>query len=379
LSTPTDTRKRTRMSAAERREVIELAALDAFAERGYHGASIDEIARRSGVTPPVIYDHFDSKLGLHRRLLERTRDELLAMWQVELAGDDPPRERIPRALEAWARYVEEHPYAPRMFFTETTGDPDVRAIHLEIQAENRVALGAILGGEPGADRIAGSGDPEALEMAAEVIRSGLTGLAIWWVDHPEVPRERIVATAVNAVWVGLERAATAAAEERPPLSGERVLLRPAGEADVEPLAAILAEPDVARWWGERSPEWVRDELVADGDGWVIEVAGEVAGWLEAYVEPEPEYERVGLDLFLATRFHDQGYGTEVLRLAIAHFTARGHHRFTIDPAAGNERAIRAYAAVGFEPVGVMRGYEREADGSWRDGLLMDLLAGDEPA
>jgi len=43
-------------------------------------------------------------------------------------------------------------------------------------------------------------------MAAEVIRSGLTGLAIWWADHPDVPRERIVTTAINAVWIGLERA-----------------------------------------------------------------------------------------------------------------------------------------------------------------------------
>ena len=42
-------------------------------------------------------------------------------------------------------------------------------------------------------------------MAAEVIRAGLTGLAIWWSDHPDVPRERIVATAVNVVWIGFER------------------------------------------------------------------------------------------------------------------------------------------------------------------------------
>jgi aminoglycoside 6'-N-acetyltransferase len=55
--------------------------------------------------------------------------------------------------------------------------------------------------------------------------------------------------------------------------------------------------------------------------------------------------------------------------------SRGHHRLTIDPAAANERAIRCYAAVGFERVGVMRQYERAADGSWHDGLLMELLAG----
>lgn len=54
---------------------------------------------------------------------------------------------------------------------------------------------------------------------------------------------------------------------------------------------------------------------------------------------------------------------------------RGHHRLVIDPAADNEPAIRCYAAVGFRPVGIMRRYERDADGAgWHDGLLMDLLA-----
>ena len=75
---------RRRLSAAARREVIERAATEVFAEHGYAGASIDEIARRSGVTPPVVYDHFASKLDLFTRLLERTRDELLEMWVEQL-------------------------------------------------------------------------------------------------------------------------------------------------------------------------------------------------------------------------------------------------------------------------------------------------------
>jgi AcrR family transcriptional regulator len=195
---------RKRLPAAERRELIERAATEVFAERGYHGAGMEEIARRSGVTPPVVYDHFDSKLDLHRRLLERTRDELLAMWSEQLAGDEPPAERIPRALDAWARYVESHPYAARMFFQETTGDPEARAVHERIQAQGRAVLATLLGTEPGAEGIGGA-DQQGLEMAAEVIRAGLTGLAIWWSHHPEVPRERIVETAVNAVWIGFER------------------------------------------------------------------------------------------------------------------------------------------------------------------------------
>jgi hypothetical protein len=93
-----------------------------------------------------------------------------------------------------------------MFFSETTGDPEIAAVHREVQAGSRAMLGAIVGAQPGGAALAGSTDPVALEMAAEVIRAGLTGLAIWWLDHPEVPRERIVATAVNAVWIGFERA-----------------------------------------------------------------------------------------------------------------------------------------------------------------------------
>jgi AcrR family transcriptional regulator len=184
--------------------LIERAATEVFAERGYQRAGMEEIARRSGVTVPVLYDHFDSKLDLHRRLLERTRDELLAMWREELAGDEPGEQRVPRALDAWARYVEEHPFAARMYFQDPTGDPEVRKVHAEVTGPARAALGAILGEEPGGANIAGA-DELSLEMAAEVIRAGLTGLAIWWLDHPEVPRERIVETAINAIWLGFER------------------------------------------------------------------------------------------------------------------------------------------------------------------------------
>jgi AcrR family transcriptional regulator len=169
-----------------------------FAERGYAAASIDEIARRSGVSAPILYDHFASKLDLHGRLLERTRDELLAMWREALAVNAPDEERFPLAIDAWARYVEANPYAARMFFRETTGDPEAIAVHQRVLTESQASLGQILGGEQ-------AGDPVALEMVAVVMRAGLTGLAIWWLDHPEVTREQIVATSVNVIWVGLER------------------------------------------------------------------------------------------------------------------------------------------------------------------------------
>jgi AcrR family transcriptional regulator len=194
---------RRRLPAAERRELIEQAATRVFAEHGYAGASIDEIARRSGVSPPVVYDHFASKLALFTRLLERTRDELLAMWVQELAGAESTDLRMRRAFTAWAAYVEQNRFASRMYFLEATGEPQARAAHREIQAQGRAALSAILGQQPSAQRIAR--DADGLEMAAETMRAGLAGLAIWWDDHPDVPRERIVETAMNVLWIGFER------------------------------------------------------------------------------------------------------------------------------------------------------------------------------
>jgi AcrR family transcriptional regulator len=195
---------RKRMPAAERREVIVRTATELFAERGYDGASIDEIARRAGVSAPVIYDHFASKQKLYEHLLERTRDELLAVWREHLFTDEPAAVRIPRALDAWARYVETNLEAARMYFRDPTGVPAVREFHRAIHDQGRAALGAIIGREHGAENIAGA-DREALELAAEIMRAGLAGLAIWWADHPHVPRERIVTAAVNVLWVGFER------------------------------------------------------------------------------------------------------------------------------------------------------------------------------
>ena len=196
---------RKRLTAAARREVIELAAMKLFAERGYHGAAMDEIARRSGVSTPVVYDHFESKPALHRRLLERTRDELLAMWRESLGGEGTPEQQIAEAFDAWARYVQAHPYAPRMFFRETTGVPEIRQAHRQIAAEANGALAEILGGLPGASNLSSGGAPLVFAMASEVIRGGLTELAIWWGEHPDVAREQIVATAMNTVWIGFER------------------------------------------------------------------------------------------------------------------------------------------------------------------------------
>jgi aminoglycoside 6'-N-acetyltransferase len=156
------------------------------------------------------------------------------------------------------------------------------------------------------------------------------------------------------------------------LSGERLLLRRAVDADREALGLILSEPEVMRWWGAFDPETAFDEL---GSSFVIVVDGDVVGWLLFEEEDWWQYRHAAFDIALATALHGRGYGQEALRVLIRWFISRGHHRFTIDPAADNERAIRTYAALGFKPVGVLRAYESRG-GAWHDGLLMDLLAGE---
>jgi RimJ/RimL family protein N-acetyltransferase len=104
---------------------------------------------------------------------------------------------------------------------------------------------------------------------------------------------------------------------------------------------------------------------------------ESAQWLGGSVEDTPDYRHAGIDLFLASDHQGRGLGPEEIHLVAPYlFEVRGHHRLTIDPAAENLRAIHAYERVGFRPGGIMRQYERGRDGTWHDGLLMDLLVGE---
>ncbi|MFD6681897.1 GNAT family N-acetyltransferase [Micromonospora parva] len=164
------------------------------------------------------------------------------------------------------------------------------------------------------------------------------------------------------------------------LRGRAVTLRPATAGDVPALTVIRADPEVRRWWrgGDDLADSVRADL-ADDDlhVYAIEHDGRVIGAIQWYAESDPDYRHASLDVFLDPAVRGAGLGGDAIRTLARHLIDEyGHHRFTIDPAAANSAAIRAYAKVGFRPVGVLRRYERGADGRWHDGLLMDLLADD---
>ncbi|WP_326955251.1 GNAT family N-acetyltransferase [Amycolatopsis sp. NBC_01286] len=163
----------------------------------------------------------------------------------------------------------------------------------------------------------------------------------------------------------------------PIIHGARVLLRTISAKDRARVSEILATPEVARWWGDAAHEVDGlYEVEAGYTSYVIELDGLVVGIIQSCEELEPQYRHAGIDISLHPDFHGRGLGTDALRTLARHLLDNGHHRLTIDPAASNETAIRVYTKLGFRPVGVLRRYERAPDGTWRDGLLMDMLVGE---
>lgn len=171
----------------------------------------------------------------------------------------------------------------------------------------------------------------------------------------------------------------------PSLPGRQCVLRPVSVDDVDALTRILAEPDVAMWWERYDRDRVRDELVADGEGGSFAIlpladgdeTGPVVGLIQYYEQDDPDYRHAGVDLFVDPAVAGRGIGRDaILTLARHLIDAGGHHRIIIDPSSGNERAISVFKAIGFREVGVMRRYERRADGSWGDNMLLELLAED---
>jgi aminoglycoside 6'-N-acetyltransferase len=160
------------------------------------------------------------------------------------------------------------------------------------------------------------------------------------------------------------------------LRGNQVTLRPVTADDVPALAEFFAVAEVAEWWPGENGERLRANLEeGDGVGLVIELDGRMIGYIQWYEETDPDYRHATIDITLHPAFCNRGLGTDALRTLCRHlFDDLGHHRITIDPALVNTRAIASYRKVGFRDVGIMRRYERANDGTWRDSLLMDLLA-----
>jgi aminoglycoside 6'-N-acetyltransferase len=162
------------------------------------------------------------------------------------------------------------------------------------------------------------------------------------------------------------------------LDGAVVRLRPAARSDIPDLVAIRRAPQVYERWrgGDDMVAAVEEDFAEPGvTKYVIELEGRVVGWIQWEAEDEPDYRHASMDIYVDPAVHGRGVCTDAVRTLARHLIVdHGHHRLIIDPAADNAAAIRCYSKVGFRPVGIQRLSERGPDGTWHDGLLMDLLA-----
>jgi aminoglycoside 6'-N-acetyltransferase len=142
------------------------------------------------------------------------------------------------------------------------------------------------------------------------------------------------------------------------------------------MLEIFTSPATAPWWHSYTLERCHEDLDwPDDHQFAIELDGEMIGIVQYSEEDEPDYRHASMDIALHTDVIGRGLGTDALRTMARHLVDdRGHHRITIDPAVDNTTAIASYSKIGFKPVGIERQAERTADGTWRDALLMDLLA-----
>ena len=207
----TEERTRRRLSAGERRERILAAATEVFAERGYNGASMGEIAARAGVVASVIYDHFGSKRELAVHLLELHGAALIERTIVELEPA-PPRELVRTSIDLFFRFMEQDPFVWRFLFRDPPADAEIATAHKRIQSQATEGITAMIrGARQPAATLAGVEYERATVMLAKTAQEGLQGLAKWWFENRDVPRDEVVAIADALLWEGfgtlLERTA----------------------------------------------------------------------------------------------------------------------------------------------------------------------------
>lgn len=198
---------RRRLPRAEReRQMLDVAAR-VFAARGFHAATMDEIAAEVGVTKPMLYAYFGSKEGLYLESVDRAGADLLDRLRGAASADLPPDRRLWAGVLAFLQFVEEHRAGWSVLYNEmaSSGGPFAERV-AEFRRAIALLIDAVL-------REAGDGmDPaEGVTGSAEPLAHALVGagesLANWWLAHPEASREQVATHLMNFAWIGLGRLA----------------------------------------------------------------------------------------------------------------------------------------------------------------------------
>ena len=195
------------MPRADRERQLLQAAGQVFARRGYHDASMDEIAALADVSKPLLYAHFGSKEGLYVAYIDRSGRELEARLVAASGPHEDRARRIRAPITEFLAFVEEHRDAWTVLYSSLSSSPSLADEVATLRRRIARAIRGLLGGEQ-------TGDPSPPDLAHDGVADAIVGagesLANWWLEHPDVPREEVADWLVSLV----DAAATTAARAR---------------------------------------------------------------------------------------------------------------------------------------------------------------------
>jgi AcrR family transcriptional regulator len=189
--------------AVRSEQLLELAD-QLFAERGFHAASMDELARRAGVSKPVIYDHFGSKEQLFATCVRRTGELLADRVARAVREESDPRARLRAGSIAYFRFLQEQLQAWVVLFD----DEEVRDARFAAEASRIRHRQSDLMIHLMAETSGTAPDHEGrtrLEAMTLAIAGAYESLSLWWHKHPEIPPEELADWLLDLIWPGLEQ------------------------------------------------------------------------------------------------------------------------------------------------------------------------------
>jgi AcrR family transcriptional regulator len=194
---PAVRRTRGRMTSAERREQLIDIARRLFAERGFDGASVEEIAARAEVSKPVVYEHFGGKEGVYAVVVDREVRRLLDMMRSALTSGHP-RELLEQAALALLDYIEQSSDGFRILVRDSPlGSASGSFVSIISDVATRVEH--ILAAEFKARGF----DAKAAPMYAQMLVGMVGTTGQWWLDARKPSKDVVAAHLVNLAWHGL--------------------------------------------------------------------------------------------------------------------------------------------------------------------------------
>jgi AcrR family transcriptional regulator len=156
-----------------------------FGARGFRAASMDDIADASGITKAMLYQYFDSKEGLYEACVERARARLFDRLKEVAAAAPDPVARLRAVVRAYFDYLDEQ----RASWWLLYGDASMEAVN-EMRRRNAEVISGLIA----SDTAAGGREVphEDADFLGHLIVGAGEQVARWWLEHPELPKERAV-------------------------------------------------------------------------------------------------------------------------------------------------------------------------------------------